>query len=53
MSETDMTTHSKLLQFSPFVIALVVDPEMNQFGAWALEPGVGIIQVSEDYIRII
>ena len=53
MSETDLTTHSKLLQFSPFVIALVVDPEINQFGAWALEPGIGIIQVSEDYIRII
>jgi proteasome lid subunit RPN8/RPN11 len=53
MSETDLTTHSKLLQFSPFVIALVVDPEINQFGAWALEPGVGVIQVSEDYIRII
>jgi proteasome lid subunit RPN8/RPN11 len=53
MSETDLATHSKLLQFSPFVIALVVDPEINQFGAWALEPGVGVIQVSEDYIRII
>lgn len=53
MSETDLATHSKLLQFSPFVIALVVDPEINQFGAWALEPGVGVIQVSDDYIRII
>jgi len=53
MSETDMTTHGKLLQFSPFVIALVVDPAINQFGVWALEPDVGVIQVSSEYIRII
>jgi proteasome lid subunit RPN8/RPN11 len=53
MSETDMTTHGKLLQFSPFVIALVVDPAINQFGVWALEPDVGVVQVSSEYIRII
>lgn len=53
MSETDMTTHGKLLQFSPFVIALVVDPAINQFGVWALEPDFGVIQVSSEYIRII
>jgi len=53
MSETDLTTHGKLLQFSPFVIALVVDPEINEFGIWALEPEFGVIQVSNDYIRVI
>jgi 26S proteasome regulatory subunit N11 len=53
MSETDLTTHGKLLQFSPFVIALVVDPEINEFGIWALEPEVGVVQVSNDYIRVI
>ena len=53
MSETDLTTHGKLLQFSPFVIALVVDPEMNEFGIWALEPEVGVVQVSNDYIRVV
>ena len=53
MSETDMNTHGKLLQFSPFIIALVADPEINQFGIWALEPDVGIIEVSGEYIRII
>ena len=53
MSETDLATHGKLLQFSPFVIALVVDPEINQFGMWALEPEVGVIQVLNDYIRVI
>ena len=53
MSETDLATHGKLLQFSPFVIALVVDPEINQFGIWALEPDVGVIQVSTDQIRVI
>jgi len=53
MSETDLATHGKLLQFSSFVIALVVDPEINEFGIWALEPADGIVQVSNDYIRII
>ena len=53
MSETDLATHGKLLQFSPFVIALVVDPEINEFGIWALEPGVGVIQVPDDRIRVI
>jgi len=53
MSETDLNTQSKLLQFSPFVIALVVDPEINEFGIWALEPDVGLVQVSNDHIRII
>ena len=53
MSETDLNTHGKLLQFSPFVIALVVDPEINEFGIWALEPADGVVQVSNDYIRVI
>jgi len=53
MSETDLTTHGKLLQFSPFVIALVVDPEINQFGIWALDPEDGLIQVLNDSIRVI
>ena len=43
MSEIDMNTHGKLLQFSPFIIALVADPEINQFGIWALEPDVGVV----------
>ena len=53
MSETDLSTHGKLLQFSPFVIALVVDPEINEFGVWALESEVGVIQVSNDHIRVV
>ena len=53
MSETDFATHGKLLQFSPFVIALVVDPEINQFGIWALDPEDGLIQVLSDSIRVI
>lgn len=53
MSDTDLNTQSKLLQFSPFVVALVVDPEINEFGIWALEPDVGLVQVSNDHIRII
>ncbi len=53
MSETDLQTHGKLLQFSPFVVALVVDPEVNEFGIWAFEPEIGIVQVSSEHIRII
>lgn len=53
MSETDLETHSRLLQFSPFVVALVVDPELNEFGIWALEPEAGIIQVPNEHITIV
>jgi hypothetical protein len=53
MSETDLDTHGKLLQFSPFVVALVVDPETNEFGIWALDPDAGIVQVSNEHIRIV
>ena len=53
MSETDLNTHSKLLQFSPYVVALVVDPAINEFGIWALEPSLGVVQVSSDDIRIV
>jgi proteasome lid subunit RPN8/RPN11 len=53
MSETDLDTHGKLLQFSPFVVALVADPEINEFGIWALDPDAGIVQVSNEHIRIV
>lgn len=53
MSETDLDTHNKLLQFSPFVVALVVDPEANEFGIWALESDIGIVQVTNDRIRVV
>jgi proteasome lid subunit RPN8/RPN11 len=53
MSEIDVETQGKLLQFSPFVVALVVDPEINEFGIWALEPDDGLVQVSNDHIRIV
>lgn len=53
MSEIDLETHGKLLQFSPYVVALVVDPEINEFGIWALDPDVGLVQVSNEQIRII
>ena len=53
MSETDLNTHSKLLQFSPYVVALVVDPAINEFGIWALEPSLGVVQVSSDDIKIV
>jgi proteasome lid subunit RPN8/RPN11 len=53
MSEIDLETHGKLLQFSPYVVALVVDPEINEFGIWALDPDVGLVQVSNEQIRVI
>jgi len=53
MSETDLDTQGKLLQFSPYVVALVVDPEINEFGIWALEPDVGVVEVSNSHIRIV
>jgi proteasome lid subunit RPN8/RPN11 len=53
MSEIDLETQSNLLQFSRFIVALVIDPEMNEFGIWALEPDVGVVQVPNEHIRIV
>ena len=53
MAQQDLDTYTKLLKLSPFAVTLVADPEVGEFGIWALEPDVGIVQVSNEHIRII
>lgn len=53
MSETDNETHCKLLQFSPHVVAMVIDPTTDEFGIWQNDSNAGIVQLPIEYIRIV
>lgn len=53
MSETDIQTQLRLQQFSPHVVALVIDNVAKEFGVFSYDPHQGLVQIPEDYIRII
>lgn len=53
MSETDVQTQIRLQQFSPHVVALVIDTVAKEFGVFSYEPYQGLVQIPEDYIRVI
>jgi len=53
MSETDLQTQLKLQQFSPYVVALVIDTVEKQFGIFGYDPQQGLVQIPEEYIRIV
>jgi proteasome lid subunit RPN8/RPN11 len=53
MSETDMQTQLGLQQFSPHVVALVIDTVAKEFGIFGYEPHQGLVQIPDDCIRII
>lgn len=51
MSEVDIETQIKLQQFSPYIIALVIDPIDNEFGIFHYLSDIGIVQLpAEDII---
>ncbi|MBS7658208.1 MAG: hypothetical protein QW476_00520 [Candidatus Bathyarchaeia archaeon] len=52
MSNIDIQTQLKLQQFSPYIIALVVDPIAGEFGVFSYDYHYGLIQFSEDQIEI-
>ncbi|MBS7655331.1 hypothetical protein KEJ50_02375 [Candidatus Bathyarchaeota archaeon] len=52
MSNIDIQTQLKLQQFSPYIIALVVDPIAGEFGIFSYDHQYGLIQFSEDQIEI-
>ncbi len=52
MSEIDVKTQMKLQQFSPYIIALVIDPMANEFGIFTYLTNIGIVQVPEEHIII-
>jgi len=51
MSEIDIETQIRLQQFSPYIIAMVIDPTRNEFGLWTLDRSLGLVQIPEEYIR--
>ena len=54
MSPIDIETHSRLLQFSNDVIAMVMDSVANQFGIFIYDAQSGsLVQLPEEYISII
>ncbi len=52
MSNIDIQTQLKLQQFSPYIIALVIDPIAGEFGIFSYDYYYGLIQFSEDQIEI-
>jgi proteasome lid subunit RPN8/RPN11 len=53
MSETDIQTQLRLQQFSPYVVALVIDTVAREFGVFSYEPPQGLVQIPEEHIRVI
>ena len=53
LSNVDIDTQLKLQQFSPYVVALVIDPTVNQFGVFMYDPRFGLVQLPSSQIRIV
>ena len=53
LSSVDIDTQLKLQQFSPHVVALVIDPAINQFGVFMYDARFGLIQLPSSQIRIV
>ncbi len=53
MSEIDVATQAKLQQFSPYIVALVVDPSKDEVGFYTLDPlTMRSILIGEEYTHI-
>jgi len=53
LSNVDIDTQLKLQQFSPYVVALVIDPMINQFGVFMHDPRFGLVQLASSQIRVV
>lgn len=53
MSDIDVQTQLKLQQFSPYVIALVIDVMAGELGIFSYDYRFGIVQFSEEQIEIL
>jgi len=51
LSQTDLDTHMRFYQFSPYAVSLVVDPKSHEFGIWIYENGVGVVQLPSNYVH--
>jgi proteasome lid subunit RPN8/RPN11 len=53
MSSIDVATQAKFQQFSPYIVALVVDPSTDEVGFYTLEPGtMRSILIGEEYTHL-
>jgi len=53
LSQTDLDTHMRFYQFSPYAVSLVADPKSQEFGLWIYENGIGVVQLPSNYVHII
>jgi len=53
LSDVDIDTQLKLQQFSQYVVALVIDPTINQFGVFIYDPRLGLVQLPSSQIRVV
>ncbi|MEM2895970.1 MAG: hypothetical protein QW265_00390 [Candidatus Bathyarchaeia archaeon] len=52
MSKIDAETQSKLQQFSPYIVALVIDPSSDKKRFFTLDPKTkSLVTISDDYIH--
>ncbi|MEM4245699.1 MAG: Mov34/MPN/PAD-1 family protein [Candidatus Bathyarchaeia archaeon] len=52
MSEVDIQTQLKLQQFSPYIVAMVLDTQANEFGIFTYSPVYGLVQIPDNQIII-
>ena len=53
MSDIDISTQGRLQQFSPYIVALVVDPSTGDRGFFTLDPESGnVLPLGDDFVNI-
>jgi len=53
MSDIDISTQGRLQQFSPYIVALVVDPSTADTGFFTLDPETGnVLPLGEDFVNV-
>ncbi len=53
MSDIDVSTQGRLQQFSPYIVALVVDPSTGDRGFFTLDPQNGnVLPLGDDFVNI-
>jgi len=53
MSDIDISTQTRLQQFSSYIVALVVDPSTGDTGFFTLDPGTGnVLPLGDNFISV-
>lgn len=51
MSEQDIQTQINLQQFSPYIVAMIIDPHIHEFGLFTISDNQ-VLQIPEEHIII-